>query len=128
MVKVDHGAPAVDEARFQRLLAMAGDGIAGDLISQLHTDLKTAHQNLKAACDVGDWPDIRAQSHVIMGLAGTVGAGALYGFASRLNATALGPAADLHLDQGLITETLQAIQAAAGFVARQVSPTPDAPR
>ena len=119
MTKVNHGAPAVDEARFQRLLAMAGDGIADDLISQLHTDLKTAHRNLQAACDIRDWPDIRAQSHVIMGLAGTLGAGALHGFASMLNRTATGPAAGLHLDQGLVSETLQAIQAAAGFVARQ---------
>ena len=119
-------APAVDEAQFQRLLAMAGDGIAGDLIRQLQADLETAHLNLKTACDDGDWPDIRAQSHVIMGLAGTVGAGALHRFASQLNATALGPAAGLHLDQGLVSETLQAIQAAAGFVARQVPPAPGA--
>ena len=119
-------APAVDEAQFQRLLAMAGHSVAADLIKQLQADLKTAHQNLKAACDLGDWPDIRAQSHVIMGLAGTLGAGALHEFASRLNATALGPAAGLHLDHTLVTDTLQAIQAAAGFVARQVPPAPGA--
>ena len=76
--------PAIDAAQLTRLLAMVGPGVAPGLLGLLHADLCTARQGLMLATRRQDWAQIRAQSHIVMGLAGTMGATALQGLAKRL--------------------------------------------
>ena len=106
----------VDAAQFDALLAMAGPSIAKDLLAQLRLDFLAAKLALLAAGQAMDLPQIRAQSHVILGLAGTIGAAQAGTLARDLNTAAQDPMADQLARSAMIADLAKAIDAAIAFL------------
>ena len=87
--KAPQRAPAaMDESRLSRLLTLAGPVVADELLTRLDQDLDRVARTLSLALAQGDLPAVRAQTHVLIGLAGTIGALALEADARALNAAA----------------------------------------
>lgn len=79
-----------DEHRFMALLDLAGPATAHELASRLDEDLTLVANTLRAAEFSADRQILRAQSHVLLAIAGTVGANRLYQLSERLNRLARG--------------------------------------
>ncbi len=73
---------------FDRLLDVAGPDTARELVSRLFTDLRKAERGLVAGLAECDVSAVRAETHVLIALAGAVGAERLCKFAQDLNAVA----------------------------------------
>lgn len=84
--------PQIDRAIFDNLLSLAGPQVAPELLRQLAEDLAGVAASLPTALAAQDRAALRAQTHVLMALAGSVGAGPLYEAATRLNLVAHGSA------------------------------------
>ncbi len=88
-----------DEARFLALLDLAGPATAHELAARLDEDLTQVAETMIQAELAGDRPQLLAQSHVLLAIAGTIGANRLYLLSERLNAQvrtpASGPQAEL---------------------------------
>jgi CheY-like chemotaxis protein len=82
------GLSRFDRARFEHLLEIAGPDDSRELLSRLCNDLRTAERGLVAAISRGDMARIRAESHVLIALAGAVGADRLQAGAEAMNAAA----------------------------------------
>ncbi len=74
-----------DEQRFASLLAMAGPSCALELTQRLDEDLSRISQALATAEMAADLPALHAQSHVLLAIAGSVGAEKLHLLSRRLN-------------------------------------------
>lgn len=87
-------APAADiigdGQRLSDILALAGPDTAPLILRQMQADLASVATALTAALDAGDWTVIRAQTHVLISLAGTIGADRLHALAIDLNTAAHG--------------------------------------
>lgn len=86
---------AIDTQVFDRLLAMAGPNIAADLVVQLHTDLFNARIGLQNAQALLDRAQLGAQSHVVIGLAGTMGAVKLQRLARQITDLSANPSGQI---------------------------------
>jgi HPt (histidine-containing phosphotransfer) domain-containing protein len=84
----DLSSLAIDTDRFDRLMAMAGPAHGQELLQRLGADLESVQDRLQAALAPPDWADLRAQTHILVALAGAVGAVRLQHMASALNAAA----------------------------------------
>ncbi len=82
--------PAVDFDlhRFTALLDLAGPDTAQELTARLDEDLSRVAKALTQAETGLDHQVLRAQSHVLLAIAGTIGANRLYWLSQRLNALA----------------------------------------
>lgn len=78
----------IDEARFSRLLEIAGPDQRPELLRRLNVDLTQVKTSLKAALDTYDRAGLRAQTHVLISLAGSVGADVLQRRSEELNIAA----------------------------------------
>lgn len=81
--------------RLADILALAGPETAPLILRQMQADLLAVRTALAASVDrpatdsgAGDWSAIRAQTHVLISLAGTIGADRLHAAAIDLNAAA----------------------------------------
>ncbi len=117
----DQPRAQIDTAQFDRLLVMAGPVLAASLIAQLQTDLSTAQHKLQGAAQPLDWMQIQAQSHVVMGLAATMGAENLRQLAKGLNDMAHHPVPDLQISTAQVTDIGQAIDVALAFLSQFAS-------
>ena len=108
---------AIDTAQFDALLAMAGPGVAATLVAQVAVDLAAAQQALLAAVDPINWRELRTQSHVVLGLAGALGAQDLHNLAARLNAAAQPPVQNAQIAPTLAFKTGQTIDAVLAYLA-----------
>lgn len=79
---------ALDQGRFQALRTMAGADLWPEIFAQLHADLDAAARALGAASAAEDPALVRAQTHVLMAVAGTVGGTRVQRHAEALNALA----------------------------------------
>lgn len=79
---------AVDAAVLEQLLNLAGPEGREELRAQLEIDLHTASVALSAAVRAGDLDGVRAQTHVLISLAGTAGAEGLQEIMQGMNAAA----------------------------------------
>lgn len=112
--------PPMAEARtLAHLAQLAGPDAAAELFEKMEQDLSTARAGLARASAGRALDDIRTHSHVIIALAGTVGAAALHADAVTLNSMAHGqePAERIialaeRLDQSLAS-LLDAVRQAA---------------
>lgn len=107
----------IDEDRFQRLLDIAGPDTAAELLHRMHLDLRGVRDRLDRALSADDWNEIRAQTHVLVSLAGTVGAVELQRLAEVMNA-----AAHRHDHEGasvLHPELLAQLDTLLGYVAQK---------
>ena len=77
--------PSVDRARFDRLMEIAGSEGAQELLERLHEDLLRVERGLRSGLADGDLAEVRAQTHVLVALAGAVGATALQHLAEAMN-------------------------------------------
>lgn len=82
------GAVELDRAQFDHLLEIAGPANVRELLDRLWTDLRRAERALLAGLTAQDRTAIRAESHVLIALAGAVGAERLMRLAETLNASA----------------------------------------
>jgi len=80
-----HALPDLEEGRFERLLEIAGAEVAPELVARLLDDLQTVEGALVQAMTGPDWLALRAQSHVLVALAGAVGACTLQTQAETMN-------------------------------------------
>ncbi|RGP38865.1 hypothetical protein [Pseudotabrizicola alkalilacus] len=79
---------AVDRSVFDALMAMAGPEVAPELVAQMAADLRAVRLALAAALDGANWAGIRAQTHVLVALAGSAGARGLEQASQALNLAA----------------------------------------
>ena len=82
------GAPVLDEAVFADLLELAGAAGAQELLERLLADLGRIERGLVAALSENDATRVRADSHVLISISGSVGAERLCALAVDLNAAA----------------------------------------
>ncbi|HQU68215.1 MAG TPA: response regulator [Albidovulum sp.] len=73
---------------FDRLLEVAGPEASRELLQRLCTDLRNAERGLVAGLAEGNLAAIRSETHVLIALAGAVGAERLCKLAQTLNAVA----------------------------------------
>ncbi len=78
----------LDPARLERLLDLAGAEVAGELLDRLVDDLGTVARGIAAAAPDRDGTALRAHTHVLISLAGAVGAERLQRLAEALNLAA----------------------------------------
>ena len=82
---VDVALLEFDRSRFDHLMTIAGPGAALELLSRLETDLRRVERGLIAAAAAADLAEVRGQTHVLIALAGAVGATPLQNLSERLN-------------------------------------------
>lgn len=81
---------SIDRPTFEGLIRLAGPSVAPELLTQLCRDLSEVEKGLTTALAVQDLPAIRSQTHVLIALAGSIGAEGLLHLAKSLNALAQG--------------------------------------
>lgn len=81
-------APVMVAQQFDRLMEVAGAEAAPELLRRLIEDLRHVERQLHLALADPDWSEIRAQTHVLIALAGAVGALRLQHRSEALNAAA----------------------------------------
>lgn len=79
---------AVDRSVFDALMEMAGPEVAPELVTQMAADLRAVSVALAEGLAGPDWAEIRAQTHVLVALAGSAGARGLELGAQALNLAA----------------------------------------
>ncbi len=109
----DQDAPVVDAAVYGALAETFGPQMMADLLEKVAADLTTARDDLAAARETGDHAAVRAASHIVVGVAGAVGASRLQGCARRLNTAAIGDDAAAVFE--LIPECVAEIEAVVAF-------------
>ncbi len=77
-----------DDQTFRRLMQLAGPEVGAELLARLAEDLQAVEQGLALGVAQTDWQAIRAHSHVLVALAGAVGATPLQTLAEDFNRTA----------------------------------------
>ncbi len=77
-----------DRSSFDRLIEIAGPSAARELLERLCADLRKTERGLVAGLADGDVAAIRAETHVLIALAGAVGAARLQALSQTLNAAA----------------------------------------
>ena len=86
------GEPALigtlDRTRFEAVLQAAGPGGRHELLTHLLQDLRSVQEALQLAVQANDTGATRAQSHILISLAGAIGADRLQVMAEALNAAA----------------------------------------
>jgi CheY-like chemotaxis protein/anti-sigma regulatory factor (Ser/Thr protein kinase) len=84
----DPVGPELDRARFDHLIEIAGPEASRELLDRLCSDLRRNERGLVAGLSSGDAAVLRTETHVLIALAGAVGALRLQAVAERLNAAA----------------------------------------
>lgn len=79
-----------DPGRFQRLLDLAGPAMASTLLAHLADDLARCRTLALTGSREQDWDALRESSHILISLAGSVGALSLQAMAETLNTAAHG--------------------------------------
>ncbi len=109
--------PVVDRAVYDTLAETIGAGAMSELLEKVDADVRSARDRLKLALESGDLESMRSASHVLISVAGAVGAVHVQEGARRLNA-----AAD-HGDRAAVEEAapivLGEIERMLAFVAEQ---------
>lgn len=77
-----------DSTALRDILTMAGPETAPRILRQMHSDLTATAALIGPAIATADLATIRAQTHVLISLAGTIGAMRLHALAIDLNAAA----------------------------------------
>ncbi|AZL58634.1 hypothetical protein EI545_07160 [Tabrizicola piscis] len=111
-----------DPTRFQRLIDLTGPALAGTLLLQLADDLDRCRTLALTGAEDLNWDALRESSHILISLAGSVGALSLQAMAETLNTAAHGQDATgtRQLTPGLVAE----LDALIALV--RATPAPDA--
>lgn len=84
----DSGEPVADQAVFEALRRAIGADMMGELLEKVIADLRQAHADLGAALAPLDRKSIRSASHILISVAGAIGAVRLQHCARALNTAA----------------------------------------
>lgn len=87
-VPVSESSVEFDRACFERLLDIAGPTASGELLDRLCKDLQKCERELVTALGSHNTAAIRAETHVLIALAGAVGAARLQTLSQALNTAA----------------------------------------
>lgn len=79
------GLPDLIHDQFDRLMVLAGPTYGHELLHRLTLDLQSVQTRLETAAPRRDWADVRAQTHVLASVAGSVGASRLHHMAQALS-------------------------------------------
>jgi HPt (histidine-containing phosphotransfer) domain-containing protein len=111
-------APLRDRERYRRLLELAGAEAAQELLERLAEDLARVERGLMRALAAGPNPaEVRSETHVLVALAGAVGATSLQRLAEALNAAANREAAEEMTRLGAVT--LEQLTRLVSFIAAE---------
>lgn len=106
----------IDRDAFERLRASFDPGARSTFLSQVAEDIAGARAILRGAIPARDLREIRSATHVLVSVAGTVGAVRLLDLAQRLNSAGqVGNAASLDTDGAALLDEAQRV---AEFVRR----------
>jgi CheY-like chemotaxis protein/HPt (histidine-containing phosphotransfer) domain-containing protein len=108
----------LDFDRYERLIDIAGEDGARELLDRLLEDLQQVERGLERALSEQNPAEIRTQTHVLIALAGAVGADALQRLAESLNAAAHRRTADGML--GLGRQALRQLGHLVAFVTEEI--------
>jgi HPt (histidine-containing phosphotransfer) domain-containing protein len=92
------GIADFDPTRLAGLLQITGPELAPELLARLTEDLTNTQDTLTAAAPSADWKRLREGSHVLISLAGSVGALSLQALSESLNAMAHAQDSDALVD------------------------------
>lgn len=109
----------VDLATFDGLLKMAGPKVAAELLTRMLADLQATERALLAASHAPNWPAIRAQTHILIALAGTAGAPRLHHLAQAINDLAHQPAPDINTFRTLLPQVLESLDMLIHFIGQK---------
>ena len=109
-------APVLDAAIYEALAQAIGPELMGELLEKVVADLDAARTDIEAARAPGDRRAIRAASHILISVAGAVGAVGLQSLARELNGLANGEAP---LGEA-VAACLAEIDAVQAFLARDM--------
>lgn len=82
------GLGEFDPSRLGHLLDLTGPDLAVELLARLTEDLVATQHTLETGAASADWTRLREGSHVLISLAGSVGALSLHAMSETLNAIA----------------------------------------
>lgn len=108
---------AVEPEAIDTLRELVGEQRFGDLLACIAQDLEGVARRLSLAAETSDAKAIRAQSHVLIGIAVTIGATGLGEAGRRLNAAARD--ADLARMRALLPAVVEGAGAVAERMARE---------
>jgi CheY-like chemotaxis protein len=80
--------PLIDQKTYDALVAAIGAETMGELLDKVVADLLAAQRDLANAVALSDWGRVRSASHILISVAGAIGAVRLVGCARELNALA----------------------------------------
>lgn len=106
-----------DGRTLRDILALAGPDMAPRLVTQIGADLSSTAAALAEALDAHDWQAIRAQTHVLISVSGTIGAMGLHAAACQMNEAA--HHRDTRAIDGLAPGLMQDLHALVALVASQ---------
>jgi hypothetical protein len=107
-----------DEERFAALLGLAGQATAVELARRLDEDLTKVGHALSLAQTTADHAALHAQSHILLSIAGTIGATQVFDLSQRLNTLVRGLESDRL--SGIVAQTLTEVRAALQVVILRV--------
>lgn len=105
--------PVIDRSTFDALAEAIGPDTMAELLEKVIADLKAAQATLSAALPALDRPPIRSASHILISVAGAIGAVRLQASARTLNALAHGENAEETATE--VRRCLDEINAAVAF-------------
>ena len=105
--------PAIDEMIYASLGQAIGAAAMAELLGKVDADIRSARARLSRALEAGDIGEIRSASHILVSVAGAIGAVHVQEGAKRLNAKAhQGDLAKLReMAPGLLVEIERALEA-----------------
>jgi CheY-like chemotaxis protein len=118
-------ACTLDIRRFEALLEIAGPEGRVELLTRLLSDLQSVERGLVLGCSEPDYAMIRSQTHVLIAVAGAVGAERLMTAARALNTAAHQRTAEEV--KAIAPEVLALLDDLIHFVSGHVSPRTEAP-
>jgi two-component system, OmpR family, aerobic respiration control sensor histidine kinase ArcB len=110
----------IDHDQFANLLKMAGPQGAAKILTHIHLDLLRTEADLIAASHGPTWPAVRAQTHVLIALAGTAGADELSQQAQALNQLAHQTRPDRGTFLALLPQLLESLRELVKFIAMKI--------
>ena len=112
-----------DPTRFQRLIDLTGPAMAGTLLDHLADDLARCRTRAVSGAQDDNWDALRESSHILISLAGSVGALSLQAMAETLNTAA--HAQDSTATHALMPALVAELDALIALV--QATPVPAGP-
>lgn len=109
--------PIVDAQVFQRLMALAGPATAVELLDQITLDLGAARAIIVVSTPLGNWQNLRNQCHILIAVAGSIGATHVQMTAEQVYGAAA--AADADMCGALTKKLILRLDALLVFVAEE---------